>query len=46
MSLVTGLILGLLVMVLGAAGLTAFALHLRKRKHSANGGHGSTPHRV
>ena len=33
MSMVTGLALGLLVMVLGAAGLTAFALVLRKREH-------------
>lgn len=41
MSLVTGLILGLLVMVLGAAGLTAFALHLRKGEHSGNGVHKS-----
>jgi hypothetical protein len=32
MSLVTGLALGLLVMVLGAGGLTAFALYLRKRE--------------
>lgn len=32
MSVVTGLALGLLVMVLGAAGLTVFALVLRKRE--------------
>lgn len=32
MSLVTGLALGLLVMVLGACGLTVFALVLRKRE--------------
>ncbi len=32
MSLVTGLALGLLVMVLGAGGLTAFALTLLKRQ--------------
>lgn len=44
MSLVTGLILGLLVMVLGAAGLTAFALLLRKREHSANGVHKPLEH--
>lgn len=32
MSLVTGLALGLMVMVLGAGGLTCFALYLRKRE--------------
>ncbi len=36
MSLVTGLGLGLLVVVLGAAAITAFALHLRKREHPEN----------
>lgn len=32
MSMVTGLALGLLVMVLAAGGLTVFALVLRKRE--------------
>jgi hypothetical protein len=43
MSLVTGLALGLLVMVLTAGGLTAFALFLRKREE-ANQKHEDTLH--
>ncbi|MDE1981598.1 MAG: hypothetical protein KGI81_04600 [Betaproteobacteria bacterium] len=33
MNLVTGLALGLLIVVLGAGGLTVFALALLKREH-------------
>jgi hypothetical protein len=44
MSLVTGLGLGLLVMVLGAAGITIFALFLRKRERPASHDRGSGLH--
>lgn len=44
MSLVTGLGLGLLVMVLGAGGLTVFALYLRKREHRSDRDSGSGLH--
>lgn len=37
MSLVTGFVLGLLVVVLGAAGLTVFALYLRTKEQPENG---------
>ena len=46
MSLVTGLGLGLLVMVLGAAGITVFALFLRKREHPESRDRDSGPPRV